>query len=104
MHIIDKDGQLREGFPLTEEQIKQRKQILDYVHQAVCGGDTHASWDIKYYGMPKCEALANFFVTSYTLTPLPNTDIEARTAELENENCPKATEPLTPDISHDAEI
>lgn len=80
------DGTLQEGIALTEQQIALREQIMDFVHQKICGGGIHNDWSRRHETI-RCEEIANFFITKFSVTPLPETDFSAeiRKAEIENE-------------------
>ncbi len=95
MKFIAQDGQIAEGIPLTEEQIAMREQILDFTHETVCGGGIHSSYE-RRFGTVKCEKVANFFITKFTITPLPGTDMskEIEITEKENEPEPGTPEPI----------
>lgn len=60
MKFINKDGKIEEGIPLTEQQVRWRKNLVEYFHLEACNGSYHA----YYESSPrKCEKLANACVT-----------------------------------------
>lgn len=79
-YIITKDGVLEQGIALTEEQVAQRKQIADFIHELVCHGGFHSDYERRNSGPPKCDEIANFFVTKFRLFPNADTDMAAETA------------------------
>ena len=96
MKFLNAEGQLVEGTSLTEEQVSLRAKICAFVHEEVCGGTYHSQYDRKNYGL-KCEQVANYFITHFTLTPLTDTNLEVDTAELERKNQPEPAEiPVVP--------
>lgn len=87
MKFINKDGEVVDGTPLNDEQVKLREQIRKYVHEKVCGGRYHSSYDRTTGGLI-CENVANYFVTNFKLIPLPGVDIDKDIAIAEKENAP----------------
>jgi hypothetical protein len=98
MQFIDKDGQLQDGTPLTEEQVRVRKQILYFTHEKVCGGGYHSSYD-RRMNVIKCEAVANFFITKFQLVPLDGTDMDKEIDSAVSENSPQSAPEIESPVS-----
>jgi len=61
MKFIDATGRLCEGIPLTDEQARQRENLIKYFHENICGNSYHPTFPKD---TPKdCETLATDFVT-----------------------------------------
>lgn len=64
MKFLTEDGKIAEGIPLTDEQARQRENLIAYFHEGACGSSYHSPYtkaDLK------CETLANAFVTGEIL-------------------------------------
>ncbi len=77
MKFITEDGKIAEGIPLTNEQVRQRENLVAYFHKEACRNGYHAYRDTK-----QCETLANAFVTGGILAaankqPEPEPAVEA---------------------------
>jgi hypothetical protein len=58
MKFLTVKGKIEEGTPLTDEQVLQRTNLIEYFHETACEGAYHGT-----YGWRPCENLANAFVT-----------------------------------------
>ena len=91
MKFIDKNGEVVEGTPLSNEQVKLREHIQKYVHEKVCRGSFHSSYD-RTCGGVSCEKVANYFITNFKLTPLDGVDFDKDITAAEAENAPQCIE------------
>lgn len=92
MKFINDKGEVVEGTVLTDEQADFREQIVQFAHETICGGSIHSEWSRKHDGIPKCDALANYFVTKFKLVPLEGTDFVADIDAAISANFPVAIE------------
>ncbi len=58
MKFLNEEGKIVEGTPLTDEQVEQRERLIAHLHQTICKGRYHTSYDAML-----CEILATDFVT-----------------------------------------
>lgn len=97
MKFLNDKGEVVEGTVLTDEQVNKREQIMRFAHETICGGYArHSDYERRTSGSPKCELLANFFITKFELNPLATTDFEGEIAEAESTNAPQAIEEPQP--------
>lgn len=89
MKFLNENGEVVEGVALTETQVILRQEILKFVHEKACKSAYHSSHD-RRYGNVSCEQIANFFVTKFSISPLPGTDLAAEIKKAEAENSPQA--------------
>jgi hypothetical protein len=77
MQFLMSTGEIAEGEPLTDEQVSQRAELIEYLHVAVCDRAYHGK-----YGDKKCETLATFFITKFHLSPRVGVSLANETAAL----------------------
>ena len=85
MKFINSNGEIEEGFALTEAQAKQHSQILKILHEKICGGGKHYSFQ-RSSNEVKCEALANYFITNFTLVPVDGGSFQGEVHEAVKES------------------
>ena len=107
MKFITEDGKIVEGIPLTDEQARQRENLVEYFHEEACRSSYHGYRETK-----QCETLATAFVTGGILAaankqpepdPTPVSQIETSpisetTSQPTPESIPASTVPVKDDI------
>jgi hypothetical protein len=107
MKFITEDGKIAEGIPLTDEQARQRENLVAYFHEEACRSSYHGYQETK-----QCETLATAFVTGGILVaankqteldPTPVSQIETSpisetTSQPTPESFPASTVPAKDDI------
>jgi len=91
MKFLNENGEVVEGIPLTDEQLAFREKIRAFVHEKVCGGSYHTTWDRKN-NSPNCDLVANFLVTKFKITPLEGVDFNKEIADAVEANAPRYIE------------
>lgn len=91
MKFLTPEGKIVEGEPLTETQIAQRAELVEYLHHEACANSYHSGYE-RRDGV-KCERIANFFITKFTITPLDGATLRLNPVE---EKEPLAIEAPTP--------
>lgn len=69
MKFITKDGQILDGDPLSEVQMAQRAELVEYFHSQFCRGIYHPSHE-RRNGQVRCESVASALVTKIQFTAL----------------------------------
>lgn len=95
MKFLDKDGQIVDGEPMTDEQVEQRELIVKYIHEKVCQGAYHSKVS-RNYDKPSCETVANFLITKFQMTALDGVNLNREVELAVEENAPRAIEPPAP--------
>lgn len=97
MYILDGNGELHEGVALTGFEVEVRTELLNVLHQKLCGGKFHNDWDRKYSGPIACEIAVTYFITRFELRIRKGFDLVADAMEAERENAPtELVEPPAP--------
>lgn len=91
MKFLDQHGMVVEGTLLTDMQIAQREQFIKFVHEKVCRGSRHSDYE-RRNDIIRCEVIANFFVTNFTLQPHEGVSFEAEIDKAAEENAPQGIE------------
>lgn len=91
MQFLTSEGKIFEGQPLTDEQVKQRVELVEYFHLEVCNSSYHSRYDTD----KKCETLANFFITKFELLPREGVSLANEMAALLPQVEPEPPEAIT---------
>jgi hypothetical protein len=102
MQFINAKGELQEGTLLTDEQVSQRAAIVEYLHKAICGPfATHSDYSRRVDGIPRCEEIANFFVTKFELKLLPDVSLTKEAGKFDPQPAQPLPSPAIPKASED---
>jgi hypothetical protein len=93
MFVLDKDGNVREGILLTDQEKTVRDQLVKLLHEKICGSYTvHSDYSRRSEGIPKCETCANVFITKFKLEPREDIDLEREIEVAARANAPQESE------------
>jgi hypothetical protein len=68
MKFLTSEGKIAEGEPLTDLQLKQRTELVEYFHREACHDAYHARYERERGVL--CEKIANHFISRFKITRL----------------------------------